>query len=145
MVNLSHGDKFNLIEVEVNKIWKRLPTYDKVFLQAFIFKDEFNSCLQIVESNEVSEVAILKNGFNYDISSIVHVYFEGVYIQFGVVAQELSKNYGFMNSLQGFNFRDFHKCSRVVSLLGDASNIKLRTNIIFQDREFNTGVSPLPR
>ena len=94
--------------MKANENKKRLPTYDKVFLQAFIFKDDFNSCLQIVESNEVSEVAILKNGFNYDISSIVHVYFEGVYIQFGVVAQEMSKKYGLMRTLQGFSFGDFH-------------------------------------
>ena len=34
----------------------------------FTFKDSFNSCLPIVESNGVSEV-VLKNGFNCDISS----------------------------------------------------------------------------
>ena len=53
IVNLSQGDEFNLVEVKENKIRKRLPTYDKVFLQTFIFKDDFNSCWQIVESNEV--------------------------------------------------------------------------------------------
>ena len=75
-----------------NKIRKRCPRYDKVFLQAFIFKDDFNSCLQIVESNEISEVAILKNEFNCDISSIMQTDFKMVHIPFCVVDHELNKN-----------------------------------------------------
>ena len=54
MVNLSQGDEFNIVEVKENEIRKRCPTHDKVFLQAFTFKDGFNFCLQIVESNEIS-------------------------------------------------------------------------------------------
>ena len=91
IVNLSKDDEFNRVGVKENVIRKRCPTYDKVFLQAFIFKDDFNSCLQIVESNEVSEVVVLKNGFNRDISSIVQTDLEMVSVQFGVVAHELSK------------------------------------------------------
>ena len=64
----------------------------------FTFKDSFNSCLPIVESNGVSEV-VLKNGFNCDISSNVQTDFEMVPNQFGVVAHELSKNCALMSSL----------------------------------------------
>ena len=88
MVNLSQDDEFTLVEVKENKIRKRCPRYDKVFLQAFIFKDDLISCLQIVESNEM---IVLKNEFNYDISLIVQTDFEMVYVQFGVIAHELSK------------------------------------------------------
>ena len=57
-VNLSQGDEFTLIKVKKHEIRKRFPTYDKVFLHAFIFKDDFNSCLPIVESNKVSGVVV---------------------------------------------------------------------------------------
>ena len=53
LVTPSQDDEISFVEVKENEIRKRLPTYDKVFLQAFIFKDDFNSCWQIVESNEV--------------------------------------------------------------------------------------------
>ena len=52
-VTPSKDGAFNLVEEKEDEIRKRLPTYDKVFLQTFIFKDDFNSCWQIVESNEV--------------------------------------------------------------------------------------------
>ena len=68
IVTPSKGDEFNLVEVKGDEIRKKLPTYDKVFLQAFTFKDSFSFCLPIVESNAVSDV-VLKNGFNCDISS----------------------------------------------------------------------------
>ena len=55
---LSQSCEFNLIEVKDNEIKKRFPTYDKVFLHAFILKDDFNSCLPIVESNKVSGVVV---------------------------------------------------------------------------------------
>ena len=82
MVTLSQGDEFNLVEVKENEIRKRCPTYEKVFLQVFIFKGDFNFCLQIVESNEVSEIAILMHGFNCDISSNTQTDFEMILIQF---------------------------------------------------------------
>ena len=74
-----------------DEIRKKLPTYDKVFLQAFTFKDSFNSCLPIVESNGVSEV-VLKNEFNCDISSNMRTNFEMIPSQFCVIAHELRKN-----------------------------------------------------
>ena len=114
-----------------NEIRKRLPTYDKVFLQTFIFKDDFNSCLPVVESNEVSEV-VLKNGFNCDISSIVQTNFEMVSSQFGVIAHDLSKNCALKSSLQEFDFGNFHKCNGDVFLLDDVFNINLRTSLFFQ-------------
>ena len=67
IVNLFQGDEFNLVEVKEDEIRKKLPTYDKVFLKAFTFKDSFSSCLPIGEFTGVSEV-VLKNGFNCDIS-----------------------------------------------------------------------------
>ena len=79
-----------------DELRKKLLTYDNVSLQAFTFKDSFSSCLPIVESNQVSEVAVLKNRFNCDISSIMQVDFEMVLSQFGVVAHELSKNCAFV-------------------------------------------------
>ena len=131
MINLTQDNEFTIVEMKENDIRKRLPTYNKVFLQAFIFKDDFNSCLQIVKSNEVSEVVVLKNQFNCDISSIVQTEFEMVHIQFGVVAHELSKNYALISSLQRFGFGEFHKCNEVVFLLGDVFNLDLRTSFFF--------------
>ena len=77
-VTSSQDDEFFLVEVKKNEIRKRFPTYDKVFLQAFIFKNDFHSCLLILESNEINEVIILKNEFNCDISSNVQTDFEMV-------------------------------------------------------------------
>ena len=74
-VTPSKDGEFNLVEEKEDEIRKKLPTYDKVFLQAFILKDDFTSCLLIVESNGVSEV-VLKNRFNYDISSNMQANFE---------------------------------------------------------------------
>ena len=134
MVSLSQDVELSLVEVNENEIRKRFPTYDKVFLQAFIFKDYVTSCFSIVESNEVSEIEVLKNGFNCDISSIVQADFEMIHIQFGVVAHELSKNYALKSSLQGFGFGIFNKCNGVVFLLWDAFNLDLRTSLFFSTR-----------
>ena len=89
--NLFQSDEFNLVEVKGDEIRKKLSTYYKVFLQAFTFKDSFNSCLRIVESNGVSEV-VLKNRFNYDISSNMRTDFEMIPSQFCAIAHELRKN-----------------------------------------------------
>ena len=69
--------------------------------------------MQILESNEVSEVVVLKTGFNCDISSNVQIDFEMDPIQIGVEASELSKSYALMSSLEGFDFGHFHKCNGV--------------------------------
>ena len=47
------------LEIYMTKYSYKLP----------FFKNDY-SCLQIVESNEVSEVVVLKNGFNWDISNM---------------------------------------------------------------------------
>ena len=82
-----------------NEIRKRLPSNDKVFLQVFIFKNDFKSCLPILESNEVSEIVVFKNWFNCDISSNVQIDFEMIPNQFCVVAHELSKSCALKSSL----------------------------------------------
>ena len=99
-VTPSQDDEFFLVEVKKTEIRKMFPTYDKVFLKVFIFKSDFHSCLLILESNEVTEVIVLKNGLNCDISSNVQIDFEMVPSQFGVVVYELSKNCASKSSLQ---------------------------------------------
>ena len=139
MVTPSKDNEFNLVEEKEDEIRKKLPTYDKVFLQAFTFKDSFSSCFPFVESNEVSEV-VLKNGFNCDICSIMQADFEMIPSQFCVIAHELRKKCALMSSLQGFVFENFHKCNRVVFLLDDIFNIDLRTSLLFQPWGNDTGV-----
>ena len=139
IVTPSKGDEFNLVEVKGDEIRKKLPTYDKVFLQAFTFKDSFSSCLPIVESNGVSEV-VLKNEFNCDISSNMRTDFEMIPSQFCVIAHKLSKSYALKSSLQGFDFGIFNKCNGVVFLHDDVFNIDLRTSLLFQPWGNDIGV-----
>ena len=138
-VTPSKDDAFNLVEEKEDEIRKKLPTYDKVFLQAFTFKDSFSFCLPIVESNGVSEV-VLKNRFNCDISSNMGADFEMISSQFCVIAHELSKNYALKSSLQGFNFGIFNKCNGADFFLDNVFNIDLRTSLIFQPWGNETGV-----
>ena len=92
-----------------------------------------------MESNGVS-VVVLKNRFNYDISSNMRTDFEMIPSQICVIAHELRKKCALMSSLQGFVFGNFHKCDGVVFLLDDIFNIDLRTSLLFQPWGNDTGV-----
>ena len=85
-----------------NEIRKRCHIYDKGYLHAFNF------------TNELMETD-----------------FDVIYIQFGVITHELSKNYDLMSFLQGFDFGEFHKCNKAIFLLGDVFNMNVSTSLIF--------------